>query len=493
MSKFYAAFSALVLLITASTFAQPTKPATPATCNASNCTTTNGANPWDQCVAPNTAFISDFRSPVLASGTALTVGAVYRYKNVGTASGVQINATVTINAIFQAVLNNIDDDASADPTVNIEFFAPRIGTDAGSLTTTDRRGYVQFTVRFFVEAAPLLAGFHTGGGSAANNNADFNNPVSLSNLNLIHYDNDGNTAGTGGTGWFRETGVVQDNTPGNVSVIAAGTTELRSYTYNDGVNKFSGFAGSVCERNNVSRCTQVAEYYRFNVATNQITFRLGYDYQGAPGASGTTAPRQFGTRFNCVNLPGQGTLPLKLLSFNVIHKDGNANLVWKSIDEIGFSHFEVERSTDARNFSPLSQINSRGAGRATEDYNYNDDIKAVTSSVVYYRLKMVDLDGSYTYSQVVVLKRGFGSSKLNISPNPASSNATMRFRIERSASADIIIADLSGKIVSQRKINLQSGENNISLPELAKLTNGVYSIKLVTEGEVITDRIVVNK
>lgn len=493
MTKFYNLLSALFLLfISVVSYAQPTKPSAPAVCNASNCTTTIGGNPWDQCIAPNTSFVSNFNNGQLFSGTALTAGAVYRYKNVGTFGGVQINATVTVNSLFQAVLDNIDDNASADPTVTVDLFAPRIRTDAASLTTTDRRGYVQFTINFYTEAAPNNTGFHTGAGAAANNNADFAAAISLSNMNYIHYDNDGNTAGTSGTAWFRETGTVLNNVPGSVSIVASGTTELKYYTYSDAGNNFSGFAGSVCERSNVSKCTQVAEYYKFNIPTNQITFRLGYDYQGAAGASGTTTARQFGTKFNCVNLPSQGSLPLTLLNFNVTHKNGDAELVWQTIDEERFSRFEVERSTDSRNFITITDVTAKG-GTNTATYNYMDDVKAINSSVVFYRLKMIDHDGSFRYSAIVNLKKGFAGSKLNISPNPANSSTTIRYKTDRSGVADIIVADFSGKILLQRKVLLQAGENNISISEVVKFTNGVYNIKLVTGSAIVTDRLVVNK
>ena len=494
MTKIYSISTLVLLLTTVLVHAQPTKPATPPACNESTCTTTTGANPWDQCVAPNTAFISDFRGALLSSGTALTAGAVYRFKNVGNVSGTQINATVTVNSIFQAVLENIDDNASADPLVNVELFAPRIRTDAASLTTTDRRGYVQFTIQFYTEAAPLLTGFHSGGVNSANNNADFATSIALSNLNFIHYDSDGNTAGTTGSAWFRETGVVQTSLPGAVNVVAAGNTELKYYSYTDGGNNFIGFAGSVCERSSVSRCTQVAEYYKFNIPANQITFRLGYDYQGAPGASGNTGARQFGARFNCVNLPNQGSLPLTLVSLNVINKETSAKLVWETADEERFSHFVVERSTDARNFTPLkNEVQSRGAGRGGADYSYDDDIKGISESVIYYRLKMVNQDGSYIYSQVVSLKRGFRNTRLNISPNPASSSATIRFKTERSETVDLILSDVTGKIIANRKVYLQSGENNISIPEIAGLSNGLYTVRIITGTETVSDRIVVQK
>lgn len=473
----------------------PSKPIAPTACNDANCTIPIAGNPWDQCIAPNGVFVSDFRNGQLCGGTSNSAGSVYRYKNVGNVNGTQINATITVDIIFQAVLDNIDDDASDDPAVNIEFFAPRIGTDAATLTTTDRRGYVQFTIRFYTEAAPLNTGFHTGAGAAAANNADFTTTIPLSNLNMIHYDNDGNEAGDGAGGaWFRETGTVLRNSVPNISVVAAGVTELQPYNYTDGTNNFSGFAGSVCERDNVSRCTQVAEYYRFNTAANQITFRLGYDYQGSPTGSGTTAPRQFGTRFNCVNLPGQGTLPLTITNFGVNHKDGVATLSWTTVDELDFNRFEIERSTNGADFIAIANVAGKGAGRESAAYQFADDIRTVSGTAVFYRLRMVDDNGKFVYSNTVSLRRGnLGNGKLNISPNPATASTVIRFRADRSGNADIVISDAVGRTIFFQRTQFNSGDNNFTVPEISGLPDGIYTIRLIYGNETLQERLVVRR
>lgn len=484
MKKIYS-LGALLALLSQLAYAQPSKPpAPPAGCNSTSCTTTTGAFPWDQCLPGNNSFVSDFRNRQLFSGTNNAVGSVYRYKNVGNVSGTQINATVTVDAIFQAVLNNVDDDASSDPTVNIEFFAPRIGTDVASLTTTDRRGYVQFTIRFFVEAAPVNATF---------NNNDFQTAVSLSNLNFIHYDVDGNQANTSGTAWFRETAVIQSTNPGDISVITAGITELRSYIYSDAGSSWNGVAGSVCERDNVSRCSQVAEYYRFNGAANQLTVRLGYDYQGAVGASGTTGPRQFGTRFNCVNLPNQGPLPLQLTGFNGTYKDGITSLNWFTEQEERFSHFELERSADAKTFGIIGQVMSKVASGKAANYQFSDDVKDVAGAVLYYRLRMVDADGKFVYSNVVAVRRTIKGGKLNLSPNPAATNAVIRYSSDLNGVADVAVSDLTGRIVFRKQVQILRGVNSVSLAEVAKLNEGVYQVQFHFNGEMIADRLVIQR
>ncbi len=474
MKKVYLSVLALVNFIVA--VAQPTIPANPATCNSSNCTSLISGTPWDVCSPGSTTFVSNMSTnPTLASGSALSAGAVYRFPAIGSVGAVTINATITVDVLSNANLVSIDDNTASaiDQAGNsvVTNFSPRIQPNAVLNAAT--RGYVQFTIRFY--NAALGNGYAT--------------LFSLASPTFVHYDNDGN----GNTAnWFRETGVTQRLSPSNPFVLAAGggTSELVAYNYSQGADAWTGFAGSVCERTNISKCAEVAGAYRFNTNLNTITFRLGYDYRGGNGGGQPT--RQYATRFTCFG-PSQGTLPLSVTQFAISHKLGKATLYWTSVDEQKFKNFVVERSTNARDFIPVSTVAARGAGRASTDYQFIDDVELIASTTIYYRLKMVDEDGKYIYSTIVSLRKGLLGNKLNISPNPANNNAVIRFKAERSGSADIFIADITGRIVFQKKTQFMAGDNNILIPEIVSLVEGIYSIKLVYGGETINDRLVIKR
>jgi hypothetical protein len=114
-------------------------------------------------------------------------------------------------------------------------------------------------------------------------------------------------------GWFRETGVIKDVT--GLGIFANAPTELTSYTYTDG-GSWKGFAGSVCERDGVSRCAQVAAAANFGTAQSSVTIRMGYDYNFTTANYNQQPTRQYGSRFGCFTFPQQITLPVNLLSFN---------------------------------------------------------------------------------------------------------------------------------------------------------------------------------
>jgi hypothetical protein len=481
MRQFYA-LTALLLFVGSSLYAQPIQPFNPPACNGSNCTTLSGGVAWDACSAGSTTFVSSMpNNPSLFSGSSLSTGAVYRYANVGTISGVTVNLTVTIDAISNAILQSIDDNtgSATDEAGNsvIANFSPRISPDV--TLNASRRGYVQFTFRFFNASV----------GNGYTSVVNLNNPV------FVHYDNDGNG---NSNGWFRETGVAARLSPTNPTVVAAAiSTELIGYSYNDinAVNatntNWAGFAGSVCERTNISKCSQVAAAIRYSTSVNSITYRFGYDFK-FNGSSGGQPVRQYAGRLTCFGT-SQSTLPLTITQLNVNHKEGQAQLLWSTVNEDNFSHFEVERSVNGKDFQSVGSVEAKGMGSITTNYHFADDIRLVSGNNVIYRLKMVDNDDTYAYSATVSLRRSSLGTSLNLSPNPANTNLVIRFKASASGQAQISISDLSGRTLIQRNAIFGAGDNNISIPEVSRLNEGVYTIRVINGAEILNDRLVIKK
>ncbi len=90
--------------------------------------------------------------------------------------------------------------------------------------------------------------------------------------------------------------------------------------------------------------------------------------------------------------PGQ----IKLLSFTGNKNDNNSILEWKTAEEIGFSHFELERSNDGKEFSTIAIIFSGVA-----EYSFKDVNAFKNKEIVNYRLKLIDNKGDFIYSSVI--------------------------------------------------------------------------------------------
>jgi hypothetical protein len=475
MKKFY--FLLIALSATLTSISQIPIPGTPPPGNSANCTT----NPnIDVCPANSNIVVGTHKGGVYHRGNTanhLGVNAVWRYRTMATVGSVTVNVEVTVDAISNAVLENIDDDAAVDQAgvSIINFFAPRISPDA-NLNGTDRRGYVQFSMKFYKNAA----------GTNNNTDADFATPISLLNLNYVHYDIDGSNAGNVNSGtagsWFRETGVAKKVSTGNPVVLANAVTELSAYGYTDASINWTGFAGSIFERTGVSRCAQVASAFSFAAAQPGITVRMGYDYNA--GNNVGRPIRQYGSRLGCFNFPALSTLPVDLINFSASFKDQQTSLKWASERETNFEKYIIERSSTGANFVTVGEKRYAGTpGR--NNYDFNDDLSAVDGSVFYYRLKMLDTDGKFTYSAIVLVKKE--AKRINgiaINPNPIVSGATtIRFTSSQATTIDLKVMDISGKLLMQQKSKVVDGNNSITINNLEKLQPGLYILQMINEGE----------
>lgn len=468
--------SALLLFSVFAT-AQPTQPAAPPACNSSDCTP-----PLSENCASGSTVVTNFINPTLRAGSANSVGAVYSFYNVATVSGQQINATVTIDAASNVSMSgsdfSIDDNTATDQDGNsiAGFFAPRITPDQ-ILTNTDRRGYVQFTIRFYME----------NGTAGQQYPGDFTTLQPLTGLNYIHYDIDGNPCENGSGGWFRETGVVQDVVGSMINANVP--TELVSYTYTDGSN-WKGFAGSVCERPGVSRCAEVAVAANYLTAQSTITFRMGYDYNYTTSGFNIQPTRQYGSRFGCFEFPLQGTLPVKFLSFTAQRIRSNVNLSWATTTEENNSGFVVQRSIGNGEWENVGYVASRSAnGNSSVVLSYQFTDINPAKGITQYRLNQLDIDGRSSYSSIRSVRGEEQKSKTIIYPNPSNDGKVSVVFEESNTIRNVSLMDMNGRIIKQWK-----GVTNNTI-QIDNLAPGFYTVRMVnTEtGEQVVEKVVVNK
>jgi hypothetical protein len=483
MNKFYSLIVSLFAVFMVA--AQPTIPGNPGACNANNCTTNALI---DVCPAGGSTVISSTINGAYNRGNNpnhLGEGAIWRYRNFATVGGVTVNMEVTIDDISNATLESIDDDAADDQAGNSigSFFSPRIGPDV-NLNGTNRRGYVQFTMKFYKNST----------GTNNNSNSDFANTVNLSNINYVHYDIDGNDAGNVASGtagsWFRETGMAQRVSVSNPQVLANSATDLIAYNYTDPVaTSWTGYAGGICERDGVSRCAQVASSFSFSGSLPSITFRMGYDYN-AGGNIGRPV-RQYGSRLGCFNFPQQITLPVKLLAFSGSYNGSKTLLSWETANEVNFDRYDVERSTNGSDYLAIASEKSK-TGIAQPKYQFSDDLNGSYENVFYYRLRMVDIDGKYSYSNVIMVRKDQKQmASLIISPNPVFGGGVVTIRLgsESKKSVEVRVIDNSGKIVLKQQNQLNEGINSISFNNQSHLQSGIYTVQVVADDEILSSKL----
>jgi hypothetical protein len=160
-------------------------------------------------------------------------------------------------------------------------------------------------------------------------------------------------------------------------------------------------------------------------------------------------------------------LPLQLVAFNASKKDNNSvQILWKTINEEHFSHFELERSIDLNNFKFLYKINSNN--QATNEYQYIDNNLIQNSNIIYYRLKMIDDNLKIKYSKIISVRTNI-KNQISIYPNPTEGY----FNLINANQKNYVIYSITGE-----KITSGKAESNEEIINTQHLNKGIYYIQI---------------
>ncbi len=165
-------------------------------------------------------------------------------------------------------------------------------------------------------------------------------------------------------------------------------------------------------------------------------------------------------------------LPVELSSFEIHPSERAVKLQWTSANEINFSHYEVERSLNGSTFENIGKVSGTGALL----YHFIDE-RPEFNQTMYYRLKMLDLDGSIAYSDIRTTRINQGITSIALLPNPSRSNTTLLLDSQHSGDANIEIRDISGKVLMNQTTFVQDGSNSFGL-ETQNLPQGIYFVRI---------------
>ncbi|MEO9021021.1 MAG: LamG-like jellyroll fold domain-containing protein [Ginsengibacter sp.] len=164
-------------------------------------------------------------------------------------------------------------------------------------------------------------------------------------------------------------------------------------------------------------------------------------------------------------------LPINLATFEGAKKGGSNYLQWSTESEQNSSYFGIQRSTDGVNFTDIARVDAAGNSDNTRNYSYSDNQLSSFSSVYYYKLKMVDMDGKFKYSSVLPIKN-VAVSLAKIFPNPANNQFTITVNDNSLLNTKVTLNDLNGKVLQRISITQSSTPVNIS-----NYVRGVYVLK----------------
>jgi hypothetical protein len=207
-------------------------------------------------------------------------------------------------------------------------------------------------------------------------------------------------------------------------------------------------------------------------------------YVGTSGSQGN---------FTIIRLKGDDPVPVELISFTASSAINNVVLNWITATEINNLGFNIERRTENSTFETIGFVS--GAGSTTEQRNYSFIDENLASGNYYYRLKQVDFDGSFEYSnqvEVEVIAPSVYSLEQNY-PNPFNPSTNINFNIAEAGMVKLSVYNLLGQevvlLVNEFK---EAGMHSIVL-DASSLTSGVYFYKLESGQFSQTRKMILNK
>lgn len=169
--------------------------------------------------------------------------------------------------------------------------------------------------------------------------------------------------------------------------------------------------------------------------------------------------------------------PVTLTEFAAEDQNQKVRLRWTTFTETNNEEFYVERSSDGENFTPIQRV--AGAGNSVREINYEVYDTTPLEGNSHYRLKQVDFDGAYTYSDIVTVSRGVDFSLMDVFPSPASSTDQVRMRLslEKDQKVQVRVSNLVGQQVMFEEYDLRQGIQTLDLPP-HNWSAGVYYVKV---------------
>ncbi len=166
-------------------------------------------------------------------------------------------------------------------------------------------------------------------------------------------------------------------------------------------------------------------------------------------------------------------LPITLLSFTAQPDAGTSILQWKTASEVNNAYFAVEHSLDGTTFQPVGTVTGHGTVTTQQAYRFIDNTPS--KGVNYYRLKQVDYDGHFTYSNIATVNFENVATAFKIFPNPAVNSVNISLP-PATVTSVIEVYDLSGKKVMEKQIDANTVSKSL---DVSMLPAGVYQLRLM--------------
>lgn len=175
-------------------------------------------------------------------------------------------------------------------------------------------------------------------------------------------------------------------------------------------------------------------------------------------------------------------LELHQLYLSASLQKSDVKVKWVAENEMGTTNFVVERSFDGMNFDRLGSKTPSGPVNTPTAYFFTDDLQNIgVHNTLYYRVKAMDTDGRFAYSNVVIIRLG-KTATLLAWPVPFIENVNISYNAATNSKLEVSVINALGKTVSQTSFNVSRGLNQLSVNQLQSLSTGMYFVRIVDLG-----------
>lgn len=221
---------------------------------------------------------------------------------------------------------------------------------------------------------------------------------------------------------------------------------------------------------------------------NSFRVRTGGVASAANGAS----DRMYSFYFKnfTYQTPANFTLPLVLLDFNTTVNNKKVSVNWVTGKEKQLSHFVIERSSNGVSYQDVAMVFANGNSDVKQNYGYSDALNTDTKGVLYYRLKMVDVDGKFQYSEVRLVRIGDKQEEVKVSvyPNPVVNEVRVTVPATwQNQNVSIDLFNINGQLVKHAAVSRSGQTETLNVNGLVA---GMYVVKVSNGTESAIQRIV---
>lgn len=187
------------------------------------------------------------------------------------------------------------------------------------------------------------------------------------------------------------------------------------------------------------------------------------------------------------------TVPIELVTFSGSWdaRSNTNNLSWITANEINNEKFEIERALGDEDFQRIATVKGSGTTTTEQVYSHSDDDLAV-SGTYYYRLKQIDYDGGYAYSNIIAIEVEKNKSvTLDVYPNPASSYLVVNTKVQHGAYYQAELVSMTGAVVKTiTNKHLNKGANSVTI-DVSDMEMGQYILHVTIGTQVITKKVLI--